>query len=261
MSNRLPYLANHVNTVVYNRLQHEWRAISQRPEVLHRAQGWGLGITFVTLDEVVAATGYWCSEQARLRARSGQATDVLAVGAGNEVLRRLLVASHTDVVAARVVLQRLLPGLVTRARRWGDHRPGGSPEAFDELLSAAWTVIREFPVERRPRHLAANLLRDSEHRAFTRAARRSLVQESTEPDLLDRAAEPAPVEPLHELAEVVATARSLTDGDRKLLGMLVRGCTAAEVAVLLEVSERTVRNQREAMVHRLRSAALAELAA
>jgi RNA polymerase sigma factor (sigma-70 family) len=177
--------------------------------------------------------------------------------APDEVMTRLLLAARVDELAARVVLQRMLPGLVGCARKWTARRRGGSAEAFDELLSVAWTVIREFPVERRPHHLASNLLRDSEHRAFRRAARRLLVHELTPPHDFDLPAAPTSVDAAAELAAIVDGATLLTDVDRRLLGLVLKGRSQAEIAAELEVSERTVRNYRDSVVHRLRVAALA----
>lgn len=252
---RLPQI---INRPLFARLQREWQAITQRPAVLHRASGWGLGVPFHSLDDIVMATGF-CVRTGRDQPDVADAAAPAPADhhAANAVLARLLVSARTDDVAARVVLQRLLPGLVGRARRWGAHRAGGSFDAFDELLSAAWMVIREFPVERRPHHLAANLLRDSEARAFGRSVRRLLVHELTEPNRLDLPVELAPTEPADELAEVVACAGALSEHDLRLLELLVQGLSQAEMAALLSVSERTVRNHRDAMVHRLRSAAMA----
>ncbi|MGB8862261.1 MAG: LuxR C-terminal-related transcriptional regulator [Ilumatobacteraceae bacterium] len=260
-------LPHPVNRPLLARLDREWRVLNERPAVLRRARSWGLGIELRSLEEVVAATGYWANRGQRL-AGEGVAPAVLPAPAtasattparsANEVLRRLLLAARADDVAARVVLQRLLPGLIARARVWGGRRPGGSVDAFDELLSAAWTVIREYPVERRPSHLAANLLRDSEYRAFQRARRRLLVHELTDPNLLDLPVEVATcIDVAEELAEVVALARSLTQADLRLIELLVQGRTAREVAASMSVSERTVRNHRDAVVHRLRAAAMA----
>lgn len=245
--------------------------------MLRRADGWGLGVAFRSLDDIVAATGYWASSAerqaatARAAASDGSggsaAAGSPAVGGSNrssavpttdEVLRRLVLAARTDDLAARVVLQRLLPGLAAVAHRWGERRAGGSAEPFDELVSTTWTVIREFPVERRPHHLAAHLLRDSEYRAFLRSTRRRLVPEPTDPFLLDLPVRtPAAVEPAVELAEVIASARSLSEYDLRLIQLLAQGRTAKEVASAMHVSVRTVRNHRDLVVHRLRVAAAA----
>ncbi|HRA83428.1 MAG TPA: LuxR C-terminal-related transcriptional regulator [Ilumatobacteraceae bacterium] len=259
-----PRLPQTDNRPLLARLEREWQALNMRPAVLRRAQGWGVAAPFGSLDQLLAAAGYWPSRQARLVVAGAPAAGTSATGptrpgcSANEVLAQLVRAARTDDVAARVVLQRVLPGVVARARRWGSHRTGGSADAFDELLSVTWTVIREFPVERRPLHVAANLLRDSEYRAFERANRRLLVHELTAPHLLD-----GPVltgdalDATAELAEVVAAAGMLTERELQLIELLARGCSAAEAAVALRVSERTIRNHRDVLVHRLRAAAMA----
>lgn len=229
------------------RLDREWQALTVRPAVLRRARTWGLGVPFAALDDVIAATGF----------RAGaHVTPISAVAEHNEVVARLLLAARTDPLAARVLLQRLLPGLVAAARRW-QRRLGGATDAFDELVAAAWAVLREFPLERRPHHLVANLLRDAEYHAFVRPQRRRLVLELASPERLDHAVESPPVTALAELADLVAGAPSLSAHDRRLLGLLLSGCSTLQVAAALHVSERTVRAHRDSMVVRLRQVAAA----
>lgn len=251
MNTSLPLYSNRPLLV---RLQSEWQLLRERPTVLRRAHSWSLGVPFDNLDQLIAATDYWPSPAER--ANSAGAGN----GNGNQVVARMLAAGRSDQVAARVVLQRLLPGLIARSRCWGPRRAGGSPEAFDELVSAAWTVIKEFPFERRPRHLIANLLRDSEYIAFRRPSRRMLVHEFTEPRSLDTAVEyQAEIEPMLELADIIAQARShsLTDHDLALLTLLANGASSAEAAQQLQISERTLRYHRDAAVGRLREAVFA----
>ncbi len=238
------------------RLHREWQALSFRPAVLRRAAGWGIGVPFSSLDGLVAATGYYATSEAREAALAAGETDLAAA---ETVLARLLVVARTDDLAARVVLQRLLPGLSARARCWQSSRRGGSAEALDELLSTAWLVIRDFPVERRPLHLAANLLRDTEYHAFVKPTRRRWEADSVAPGTLDVPVEVAPeVEPIAELAEVVAAGRRLlSERDMELVRLLVHGRSTGEVAAAMKVSVRTVSNHRDSVVHRLRQAATA----
>lgn len=257
MNTSLPLYSNRSLLV---RLNSEWQLLRDRPSVLRRAKAWCLEVPFDDLDQVIAATDYWATPAARAAAVSKNEAHPAAGSRGNEVVARLLGAARSDEVAARVVLQRLLPGLISRSRCWGPHRVGGSTEAFDELVSAAWTIIRQFPFERRPRHLVANLLRDSEYDAFQRCTRRMLVHEFTEPRSLDTAVEyQAEIEPLLELADLIAEGRahSLTDHDVELLTLLANGASPAEAAEHLHVSERTLRYHRAAAVERLREAVLA----
>lgn len=249
MNQRLPLV---INRSLLARLDREWQALNERPAVLRRAAGWGLGIEFASLDEVVVAAGYRPLTNDRGCDLGSSSDDA------NDVLRRLLTAARTDDVAARVVLQRLLPGVIAVARRWGGHRQGGSVDAFDEMLSATWMVIREFPVERRSSHLAARVLRAGEYRAFQQANRRLMVHELTAPNLLDLSVEAVvTLDVADELAAVVACAGSLTEHELQLIELLASGCTPAEMAEKLSISVRTVRNHRDAVVHRLREAAMA----
>jgi FixJ family two-component response regulator len=85
-----------------------------------------------------------------------------------------------------------------------------------------------------------------------------LVLEPTDPSLLDLPVHATPVpDGAEELAEVVACARSLTEHDLRLLELLAEGRSPHEVASALQISVRTMRNHRDAVVHRLRVAALA----
>jgi len=233
-----------------SRLQREWDVLCRRPVALQQARSWNLPTPRLTsLAELLVQTGL-----GRGDAEHSEAAEV-----ANELLGRLVVVARGDDLAARVVLQRMLPGMSVLARRRSSAFRGHL-DAFDELLSAAWMVIRVFPVERRPRHIAANLLRDTEYHAFRRGARRLLVHDYTEPQRLDQAiAETGNVEPLVELLELVRTAKRsyISDADLRLLSLLLSCRTTRDVADRLEVSERTVRNHRNAVVHRLRNAAAA----
>jgi DNA-directed RNA polymerase specialized sigma24 family protein len=244
------------NRFVLSRLHREWQVLAVRPSVLRRARTWELGVPFRSLDDIIVATGFWSGREARIaavgsgRGEFGDAADERA----NDVMARLLLAARVDEVAARVVLQRLLPGLITRARRWSRRREGG-PDALDELLASAWTVIRTFPVERRPTHLAANLLRGAEYHAFVRPSRRLLVHEFVPTHTLDRPVPEAPTDAATELAELIDGSGTLTERDRRLLALLVGGASMTEVATTLDVCVRTVSNHRDAVVHRLRQVA------
>ncbi|HMJ03695.1 MAG TPA: hypothetical protein VK506_12180 [Conexibacter sp.] len=76
------------------------------------------------------------------------------------VLRGLLAQARSEVIAGRLVLHALLPGLKAIARRTiagAEERE----ELWSALLASAWEQIRSYPLERRPRRIAANLLLDT----------------------------------------------------------------------------------------------------
>jgi DNA-directed RNA polymerase specialized sigma24 family protein len=78
----------------------------------------------------------------------------------DEVLCALLRRAHWEPIAGRVVLEAMLPGLKKLAGRLLiDVRD--REELWSVLLSSAWERIRTYPVQQRPRRVAANVLLDS----------------------------------------------------------------------------------------------------
>lgn len=75
------------------------------------------------------------------------------------ILRALVTMAVDDELAARTLLQALLPGLVHLGRTTGndDHN------AVEELISIAWERIRTYPVDREGR-VAGNVLLDVKKR-------------------------------------------------------------------------------------------------
>lgn len=61
----------------------------------------------------------------------------------------IAIGREGEPLAWRVVLQAMLGGLTGLCRR--------RPDRFDEAVSELWLAIAEYPLERRPRSIAANL--------------------------------------------------------------------------------------------------------
>lgn len=232
------------------RLSREWQVIATRPTVLQRAAQWGLDVPFRSLEDLLLATGYRPQQGA-----GDDATAARSTASADRVMAGLLRVAATDAVAARVVLQRLLPGLCAAARRRSGRYRGDWVEPFGELVSTAWTLITTYPADRNPRHVVAFLLRAAEHQTFIKPTRRRWQSEATAPALLDVVdhAVSKPL-PLTELAGVLADAGgALSSRDRRLVWLLARGHSTAEVAADLEVSVRTLANHRDSVLHRLRA--------
>ena len=172
-----------------------------------------------------------------------------------------------DLLAARVVLQRVLPALVSVAkRRAGGPSRNDRETAFAETVSAAWIVIRSYPVQRRPRRVAANIVRDAEYHAFVRTRRLRSAAEQVGSSALDveieagadgRAAQRG-VEPMEEVLELLRDARDagFSDDDLRLVRGLVSGRSSVQIAAELGICERSVRNRRAAITSRLRAVLL-----
>jgi len=210
----------------------EWSRLCRRPDALDHVNSW----TFIDppvshLDEVLVRSGF-----------GGATTDSV----GDRVLWHLADLSRTDELAARIVLHRILPALMSIARRRGRIHPQGPYAAMEELLTTAWSVIRTYPSERRPRKVAANLVRDCEYHAFVRPQRLRRAEEVPFEQMGAIAATPQDPEPADELAEVLtdALAAGVNGRDIALLRALADGRSSTEIALELGVSPRTVRNWR-----------------
>jgi len=229
--------------MLYRRLLHEWNRLDRQPDTRRRVATWGFGAS--TADEMLDLVGF---------RRPGHVPEVTVDPAAADVaLRSLLAIAAGDQLAARIILQRLLPGLVAIARRRHD------PDAFDELVTAAWSAIVSFNPARRPSHIASTLLRDAEYLAFRKDARRRQV--IAEPIAIDeRIAAPTVRVAFDELLELVDEAsRSGKLGARhaELLNHLMSERPSIDAATQMQVCERTVRTLRAQLVERLRDVALA----
>jgi hypothetical protein len=237
------------------RLQREWDRLSRSPRSVHRARAWGWRFRRIdSLDDVLVLTGYSHSPAERAAARLID---------GDVALGELVLIARHDELAARLLLQRLLPGIAASARRHSTRGGrGGGPltDALDEVIATAWTVIRTYPVERRPRFIAPNLLRDIEYRTFVQPTRRIATFIPQPTDDFDLAAAPPPaVSPTDELAELLQMAEQagLDHGDLELARRLGSGESTAQLAAACFVTDRTIRNRRDTVTYRLRQVALA----
>lgn len=191
--------------------------------------------------------------------------DCTKTPAADEVLR-YLVGEHQagDPVAGRVVLQAMIPKIVTMARGW--LRTQVDPMA--DLVAQMWIQIDQYPLEARPRKIAANLALDSLKHV------RKLWAADSEPD--DKAS-PAPgdwleaVEPEDPVVDDITAAAILHEAlDRGLISERVysiltavydEGLSGREAAARFGVSVDSIRFhcsqsiRRRLVPHRLELAA------
>ena len=224
------------------RLTLEWTRLRTRPDALRRATRWGLTDDPVgDLDQVLAAVGF----------------ETPGTPDAEQRLRQLVVLASADELAARVVVQRLLPGLLAVVRR--RRRSGHGSTAFDELLATVWISIRTYNPNRNPSCLAAALISDADYRAFRSAKRRrSSTERPIEIDDSTHVAEHRPCAS-DELDELLTEAleAGVSRDDIDLLRQLVDAPRAIDLADQLQVTPRTIRNRRDRITDRLREVALA----
>jgi hypothetical protein len=128
-----------------------------------------------TLDQVLART-----------ARGSDPMDA------DRVLRALMARATSDEIAARTVMQALIPGLVSVARRVGARE---NPDLEAEVATVAWTTIRGGRLSGRRGLIAGQLLLDVFH-VVSRLRRGDLEQPVAPADL----ARFAPLAAEHDLS-------------------------------------------------------------
>ena len=239
------------------RLHAEWQRLIASRAATRRINGWQVvDVSLRDVDDLLERTGYRPPRRAAAEhgddRGSGDASDAVAAAErSNEVFGRVVHLARTDDLAARVALQRLLPGLVAQAKRG---RPVGP--RLDELLSGAWTALRTFNPNRRLRYFAPSLLRDSNYHAFVRDHRRAgrfvLVADRFLDQRPAREEDPLPAHEMAELIDQVRRGGRLGDQEVELLVGMARGDSARLIALADGVPERTVRYRRAALIDRLR---------
>lgn len=223
-------------------VEREWALLRFRPAALHRATGWQLvPEPLRDLQQIVDLTQPARPDEER------EAT-----------LRTLVGLARDDDLAARVLLQRLIPDLIRIHRRRSRQRwthPLGV--GLGDLLATGWTVIRTYNPDRRPARLVSSLVSDVEYREYRAPLRRVGQSLPADPLGFDEMIDTTPTDPIVELARLLADPAALDDVDRDLVRRLLSGRMAIDIANELGVTPRTIRNRRDRIVVRLRAAAAA----
>lgn len=222
------------------RLDREWSQLRSRPALVRHAAGWAIVEgPLHDLDQILTAVGYQTAWTA----------------ANEAAMRNLVLRAAGDELAARIAIQRILPGLlaVVRRRRAAD-------EGLDELVGAAWICIRTFNPARGSRCVAAALIADADYRAFrSRWRRRCAAERPT--GLAPELPPVSPVDsPAEQLADLLARARTagIPDEDIELARRVgTEEISTEQLARELQVTARTVRNRRARVTDRLRQLAAA----
>lgn len=221
----------------------DWDALRRDPAAVRRASAWQVtDRPFGDLDELLVHAGY----------------GVAATPETERTLHALLVHATDDDLAGRIVLQRILPGLLAVVRRRNTGR--GTDGAFEELLGAAWITIRTYGRDRRPSCLAAALIGLAAQRAFrSHTRRRSFTELPIDPVTVGNRSRPDADSPCEELAELLGAAREagIDDEDLAFVRRLLELGSPGLMAEELDVTPRTIRNRRDRITYRLRRVALA----
>jgi len=223
------------------RLDREWSQLRSRPTLLRRAAGWGLiEGPLHDLDQILAAVGY----------------QVAWTAANEAAMRQLVRLAADDELAARIAIQRIMPGLLAVVRRRG----AACDEGLDELVGAAWIGVRTFNPQRGSRCVAAALIADADYVAFRSRWRRRCAGERPIGLTVELPHDDPADTPAQRLTDLFAraTAAGIPADDLELIRRAVADeASTEELARELDVTPRTVRNRRVRVTDRLRQLAAA----
>jgi hypothetical protein len=169
-----------------------------------------------------------------------------------------------DALAARVLLQLLLPGTRALARRWW--ALGDPDERAAAAVTAVYHRIRHYPIERRPGRVAANVLLDAAHE-LRRAVPKLLATPSADPAAqaavpdrawtMHRSVEHPAVELTEVLADAVAAGIVERDDAELIARSRIGGQRVADIAQHRGLRPRTLWDRRQRAEDALVSARLA----
>ncbi len=246
---------------ILRQLSAEWQHRTIRAADLRHVRTWDMpGDNVASLDEMLDRCGYVHRVGDGVLVDRRTRHDPVLEADHDAYILHLLVIARTDELAGRIVLQRILPALSAIARR----RAGSDRllhDLLDDLIANAWATIRTYPIERRPQRVVANLVRDIGFQTLVRPSRRLNANEiPTTHDRMGDVEATVATSPLSEMTELLHEAHRsgvLSDADLDLIAQLINLGRPEHLAAVRDVSPRTVRNHRDAIVHRLRHLAAA----
>jgi DNA-directed RNA polymerase specialized sigma24 family protein len=222
---------------VFELLEGEWRRLSRDPAAARR------------LRDVCRLAG-WAADLGEVETYVRHAPPEDA----DRVLLALVArALDGDDLAARTVLQLLLPGTRNLARRWW--ALGDADERAAAAVTAVYHRIRHYPLERRPGRVAANVLMDAA-RELRRATARSGETVPVPDPASQRADEPV-AHPAVELADALVAAidaGTITRDDAQVIAQSrIAGTRIESLAARRGVSTRTLWARRQRAERQLRA--------
>jgi hypothetical protein len=170
------------------------------------------------------------------------------------VLCALLIWAKHESLGARVVLQVIWPGLLRlSARIMPDGRE--REELRSIMCLAVWEGIRDYPVARRPRRVAANLLLDTMHRTLVELARESAWLAARSSTGVERHRHEVPDELTSNvdslLDEAIRAGAVSAQEAEMILSSRIDGVELAELARCADVSYNTMKLRRQRAERRL----------
>jgi hypothetical protein len=219
---------------LFKELEAEWSELAVSPQAVVAVETWaGSDFSLLGLKNL--------RDVVHIVQRSG-----LPSG-GDQVLACLATRAPSDPLAARALLQAVLYGLIRIAVdfRCATH---SDEELASIVVAAAYERIRTYPIERRPRSIAANILLDTRQKV-SRSLFRPRVSEVLTPDVgrhvADNSDAPAADELLGLIDEAVRTRKLRIEDARLIVMSRVAGVPTAELAAGSGCAPQSLRRRRQ----------------
>lgn len=207
-------------------LEREWDHLATDPNSLEELRNWRFdGQRFDNFNQLLRATGFGC----------------VNVEGSELLLRQLVSLARNGGLAARVVLQRILPGLVAAVRFRNRQM---TPEmALSELVASAWIVITTYDERRNPGSVAAAIIDSSVYRAFKVERNRASTEPLEHVERILAQCDSDAFTELAELREVLSEAERLgmSKEDLRLVFSVATGTSTETLAKEIGITSRAVR--------------------
>jgi hypothetical protein len=226
---------------VFTELDHEWRYLGSSPAARQRLRTWATDAPALTDYAHPAALVV----DANRRGNPPRSDQLLVA-----VTRH---ATGGDDLASRTLLQALLPGLKAIARRYRPIVNARGQDTDSLVIAYAWEQICCFPLERRPRRIAANILYDTQQQLHRSINRPTPALVPIEAITHEPAAPPTGDDPRAWLEHAVARG-VLTPDEARLIAVTRLGYgTIADLAHVFDCDPATLRRRRRRAEDRLAS--------
>ena len=167
-----------------------------------------------------------------------------AAASKDALLLPLVRLARDEPLAARVVLEALAPGLTRLAERV-IFEERDRDELWALILGHAWQQIRSYPLERRPRKIAANLILETRRAALAEFTRDRLRRRELPPGpLSERAAAPVSADVDTLLARAVAAGAISADEAELILQTRIDELPLRQLAAAQNVPYHTLNVRR-----------------
>ena len=225
---------------LFEQLDLEWAYLARNRESLRRLAEWTTTSPGLAgLDDLEALV-----EHVNRRGQRSESDRVLAA---------LACRSSTDDLAARALLQAVMPGMRCIAGRYHAVAKSAMEDSASLVISFAYERIRTYPFRQRPSRIAANVLFDTRQRLQRTVGRPGPCIVTLESLAVHPATNPRPHDESRGLLERAVAEHVITRRDAELIASTrLRDRPVSELAALLGCSAQTLRQRRLRAEARLR---------